>query len=584
MRIFIFRRLLGVGRLQAKVILVLLVMVVLPMLLAGFMASSWVSASFERRIQSWVQEAARSTRLLMQAQRNDALTLGRALAEDREFVDELKKGRRPEIGQPLGRIAMDMGITFLLVFDSKHRLIHSSPPVTKVVSWRPGESKTVLRVVTEGREVLALVGITPIPTEGAPDFHLALGALLDRSFLKEIGRLTGLHIRLYQQKDREFFDVDSAPGQSKPLHLSDDGIQALLSERSSFYDPEAEQGRYRGVYTPILDSDDQVVGILFGGFRRAGAQEVLTNRAALFALISAIGLLIGGAAGVLLGRFIVRPVEHVSRGIARLAGQDFTALVPARSDDELGDLARAFNAMAQRLREARDQERQEFQKNKLAAMGELSASLAHEIRNPIGVIKTSTALLAKGGLSADQRENLVRMIGQDSERINNLVEDFLRLSRPRMPSFEIIDPTSPLEQALAMVMAGHREVEIARRYGHQSAAVRADRGLLQQVWSNLIANALEAMGKDGGQIVLESEHRDGHVRLLLEDSGPGIAPDVLPRVFEPFFTTKAQGTGLGLYIAHALAEANGGTLEARPGRGAGAVFVLSLPAALEQAP
>lgn len=574
----------GLGRLQAKLVFVLLAVVVFPMLGAGFVASRWVSASFERRIQSWIEEGARANRLLLQAQRNDALTLGRALAEDPEFVAEIRKGHNPGIGQPLGRIAKDLGITFFQVFDSRQRLIYSNPPVTHVVPWRPEESKTLLRVGTGGREVLASVGITPIPAEGTPEFYLALGTLLDRSFLKEMGKLTGFHVRLYQQKNREFFDTLATPGESPPLHLSGDGIESLLSERTSFYDPEAERGRYRGVYTPILDSNDQVVAIFFSGFRRAGAQEVLTNRAALFALISAMGLFIGGGAGLLLSRFTVRPVEQLSRGIARLAGQDFTALVPETSNDELGDLAKAFNAMAQRLREARDNERREFQRNKLTAMGELSASLAHEIRNPIGVIKTSSALLAKRELSADQRENLIRMIEQESERINNLVEDFLKFSRPRMPSFEAVDPTAPLEQALAVVMAGHMGIHVVRRYGHEAARVRADRELLRQIWSNLLTNAAEAMGPNGGHIVLESERRDGHVRLSLEDNGTGIAPDVLPRVFEPFFTTKPEGTGLGLYIAHALAEANGGALEARSGRGSGAVFVLSFPIVEEPTP
>ena len=153
-----------------------------------------------------------------------------------------------------------------------------------------------------------------------------------------------------------------------------------------------------------------------------------------------------------------------------------------------------------------------------------------------------------------------------------------------MPSFETMDPTAPLEQALAVVMAGHMGIHVVRRYGHEAARVRADRELLRQIWLNLLTNALEAMGPNSGHIVLESEHRDGHVRLSLEDSGGGIAPDVLPRVFEPFFTTKPEGTGLGLYIAHALAEANGGTLEARSGQGSGAVFVLSFPVVEEPTP
>ena len=252
-------------------------------------------------------------------------------------------------------------------------------------------------------------------------------------------------------------------------------------------------------------------------------------------------------------------------------------MVPITSNDELGDLAKAFNAMAISLREARDEQQQRFRKDKLVALGELSVALAHEIRNPIGVINTATALLDKPGQAPEKKAELIRMIREESMRVNSLIQDFLNLSRHRRPEFLEINPAMPMERALATALAGKTNIEVMRRLQHGTAYIKADANLLQQAWTNLITNALEAMGKAGGSIRVESVSQNGQVTLTMEDSGPGIDATVLPRLFEPFFTTKAQGTGLGLSIAHTLVEANGGTLEALMPLTTGGKFAMRFP-------
>jgi signal transduction histidine kinase len=279
---------------------------------------------------------------------------------------------------------------------------------------------------------------------------------------------------------------------------------------------------------------------------------------------------------VFLSRIVVRPVEHLRNGVMQLSAQNFNTTVPVMSDDEVGDLARAFNAMANRLRVARDEQNQTFQKDKLASLGELSASLAHEIRNPIGVINTSAALLEKAE-TPQKRAELTRMIREESARVGSLVQDFLQLSRFRQPALTRLDPMMPVERALAAAIAGHDNVRVEKSLQHDGALILGDPGLLQQAWSNILTNAVQAMGPDGGELRIESSVSDHMVELTVEDSGPGISPEIMPRLFEPFFTTKEQGTGLGLSIANTLVEASGGRLEVQSPRHRGARFAMHFP-------
>jgi signal transduction histidine kinase len=359
---------------------------------------------------------------------------------------------------------------------------------------------------------------------------------------------------------------------------SSDSLWRLEVEQKPYYSGHAENGEYRGVYTPLVDSTGRVEAVMFSGLARRTVQDVLTNQIALFSWIALLGVVIGGLTGWLVSRLVLKPIAYLRNVVLQLAGRNYNANVPIHSDDELGDLAKAFNAMAARLRAAHSEEQRRFQRDKLAAMGELSAALAHEIRNPIGVINTSAAMLDKPGLDSAKKSELTRMLREESMRVARLVQDFLQLSRHRPPKLETIDPALPLERALAASLAGNDRVVAHRDFQHGGACIQADLSLLQQAWNNILANSIDAMAQTAGaELRLTSRIEERNVLLTVEDNGPGIAAEILPRLFEPFFTTKTSGTGLGLSIAYSLVEANGGQLEALPRTRGGARFVMRFP-------
>ncbi len=568
------------GRLQRKVLLVVSVIVVVPMLAAGWLAAEWVSTSFEQRFEQWIVDAARGNQNWLQAYQNDAVMLGRVLADDPAYVTKARTRPEESIPASVRRISQELGINLIQIYTPDQQLVYSSIPVEVSNLWEVGQTEAVLKVTRKKKSMLAAVGITPIPRQSTPRYYLVLGSLLGQDFTDELASLTGLKTRLYYREGKNYYDVFSNPDDAIVLkHLPAATLARLEKDKKPYYSVNAENGKFRGLYMPVVDSTGRVEAIMFSGIEKRGFQEVLTNRIALFLLIALVGIVLGVATGLILSRVVVRPLEYLRDGALQLAGQNFNASVPISSDDELGDLAKAFNAMATRLREARDEQAQRFQKDKLAALGELSAALAHEIRNPIGVINTSSALLEKSASDPAKAAELTRMIREESVRVSSLVQDFLQLSRHRQPVFDVIDPAVPLERAAGMAVAGHDDVRVHRAFAHDGARIHADAGLLQQAWGNLLTNALQALGPKGGELWLSSRvEENDQVCLTLEDSGPGVPAEIMPRLFEPFFTTKESGTGLGLSIAYTLVEANGGRLEALPPqRKSGARFAMRFP-------
>ena len=569
------RRFPWLGRLQRKVLLVISVIVIVPMLVAGWLAAEWVSISFEKRLQQWIVDAARANQNWLQAYQSDAVMLGRVLADDDAYAAKLERDPEGAMPSQIKRVSQELGINLIQVYTPERKLIYSSIPVEVSALWERGQTEAVLKVVRKQKTMLAAVGITPVPRRGNPRYYLVLGSLLGQDFTDELAQLTGLKTRLYHREGKNYYDLFSTPGETASLkHLPAAALNRLEKEKKSYYSLEAESGQFRGLYMPIVDPTGRVEAIMFSGLERRGVQEVLTNRITLFLSISLLGIVIGVLTGLLLSRLVVRPLQYLRNGVMQLAGQNFNANVPIHSDDELGDLAKAFNAMAARLREARDEQTQRFQKDKLTAMGELSAALAHEIRNPIGIINASAALLDKPDYDPEKKTQLTRMIREESLRVSSLVQDFLQLSRHRKPAFVRIDPAQPLERALDLALAGTSGIKVDKQFNHNDARIMADAGLLLQAWGNIFTNALQAMGGKEGEIKLRSGVEDGRVFLSVEDSGPGLPAEIMPRLFEPFFTTKDQGTGLGLTIAYTLTEANGGRLQAAPPEGSGARFVM----------
>jgi two-component system sensor histidine kinase HydH len=227
-------------------------------------------------------------------------------------------------------------------------------------------------------------------------------------------------------------------------------------------------------------------------------------------------------------------------------------------------------------------------RDRLAALGEMAAGLAHEIRNPLGSIKASAQFLAESAEPAGKRDPSHEFLGiivEEVDRLNRVVSSFLDYARPTAGSHEPLDPTATVERTLQLVRPElGAELVLAMDLAPTLPPVRIDPERLRQVLLNLIQNAAQAM--DGrGKLSIRTSVIERTVEVAVSDTGPGLPARVRENLFVPFVTTKDRGTGLGLAISQRIVSAAGGRIEARASTdGPGTTFVVCLPIAEEAAP
>lgn len=223
-------------------------------------------------------------------------------------------------------------------------------------------------------------------------------------------------------------------------------------------------------------------------------------------------------------------------------------------------------------------DKQIMQAEKMAAIGELAAGIAHEIRNPLGIITGSAETVRK---HEDQkiREEMTRYILEESKRINGLISSFLDFARPKEPKLMSCDLKEVLEKTLLLLSPQARTlgVEIKKEIPQAPLQASIDPDQMRQAFTNLGVNALEAMPQGGVLKVTALENARDKVVIRFSDTGKGIPNELKAKVFDPFFTTKEGGTGLGLSIAHRIITQHGGSLGVEGGEGKGSTFTIALP-------
>ncbi len=225
---------------------------------------------------------------------------------------------------------------------------------------------------------------------------------------------------------------------------------------------------------------------------------------------------------------------------------------------------------------------------RLISLGELSARVAHEIRNPLTGVRTTVQFVASKLRAGDSRREDLDDVLKELDRIEQIITDLLLFARPQAPRPVPTDVREVLEKVLDNLALRCREVsvDVERDFDEELPHVLIDPDMAQQVFLNLGINALQAM-PEGGTLKVSSglrrtRYKKSYVDVVVSDSGPGIPEEVKEKIFDPFFTTRSMGTGLGLSISLQIAREHGGNLTARNSAQGGAVFKFSLPALLSQ--
>jgi two-component system NtrC family sensor kinase len=456
--------------------------------------------------------------------------------------------------------------------------------------------------------------------------------------MRAIGRQPGIDLVRVFNKDGQI-TFSSLPGEEgrvldrteescRPCHEGANPLSRLTHERASrvvevdghralhIITPTHNEARCSGSSCHHHTRGEQVLGIqeVLVSLEEADRRQATVRWIGMVAAVLGLFLL-GGTLVAFARRRVVQPVAALLEGTRRIARDQLDQEITVDDRGELGVLAASFNEMTHALRRVEgdlkalnvdleqkvedrtaDLRRAQValvQTEKLSSLGQLSASIAHEINNPLAGILTFAKLvtreLATAVADPVTRAKLTHnlaLVEREAGRCSAIVRNLLDFARERPLKLEEVDANAAIEESLQLVghkldMAGFR---LERRL-HALPSVRADFGEIRQAVVNLLLNAMEAMGK-GGTLVVETGTSDGGrtVEIAVEDSGPGISPEHLAKIFDPFFTTKEKGTGLGLSVVYGIVQRHGGRIDVESPAGHGARFVIRLPATPAAAP
>jgi len=353
--------------------------------------------------------------------------------------------------------------------------------------------------------------------------------------------------------------------------------------RTSVIEYEDEAGKYIAGASTIGAADVTVVT------RIAASAAYLTARNLLGNLVK-VGLAIiflASLGGVLVSRRLTRPLEHLSQAVRKVAKGNFDVNVDIESKDEIGQLSNSFNEMAGELN-VREQSLKKaqmalIQSEKMAAVGTLSAGLAHEVKNPLSSV-LGYAQLAKRKITETEvvKEHL-DIIESETRRCNDIIGNLMQFSRAEKGEFDEISINNVVEKSVGIVdhQLSLHKVRVTTEFGDGIPSLLGNANQIQQVLMNLAINAQHAMGEDGGTISIKTEVDESTASALItvDDTGPGIPEDVAANIFEPFFTTKeaGQGTGLGLSVSYGIIQEHKGAIHVMQAPGGGARFEIRLP-------
>lgn len=353
-------------------------------------------------------------------------------------------------------------------------------------------------------------------------------------------------------------------------------FEDILAEKS-----QISEGRFSTVEAPVLlkevqdesrvflwqkgsGQNDNIIGMVRITYTTHGINrllDIMKNRFVWLSVgLSCFSILIF----YFLSRSLVSPVTQLAQAARQVANGNLKLRVTPKSElRETRELAMAFNAMLDSIengQKALEKANQEMLRQKmLAEMGKFSLMIAHEVKNPLSIIKSSMDVLKKDHRQLSQNL-LVEFIEDEIRRLNRLIEDFLLFSKPSKPAFRSVDVHALIQEcSTRLELQASEGVSVEVKIPPESQYMDIDPDLLHRAFANIIKNAIDSNGNDN-LVTVNSFHKSDRWIIEISDQGCGISPENLPKIFEPFFTTRAKGTGLGLAYVSQVVQAHDGRI------------------------
>ena len=450
--------------------------------------------------------------------------------------------------------------------------------------------------------------------------------------VKHIGKDKGLEaVRIYDKKGTIVYSVDSTEinfnvdinsGSCNPCHSSAKPIEKLSIDDRLKFEEDAAGNRSLVLLNPIENSVDcytsdchahdnsvKVLGVLEVKVSLANIDTIVETNVKSVIEHSLIGtIVISVLIGFLITVFVNKPINKINEGIEELSKGNLNYKISLNSRDELGQVALQFNDMSGKLDKAYQEIKewnetlnekinekteelksvynQVIQIEKLASLGKLSATVAHELNNPLEGILTYTKLISKKIRKEEEEEkfsnilNFLDLISDESARCGKIVKDLLLFSQREGDETSDADLINIIEKSITLISHHLKlnNIKLIKDFDLESLIIKCNNQKIQQALMSLLMNAVESMN-EGGKIIIKLNTDDDQVVLRIVDEGCGISEEALPNIFEPFFTTKKDksGTGLGLSVAYGIIKSHKGIIEVEETSPGGTTFKITLP-------
>jgi len=450
------------------------------------------------------------------------------------------------------------------------------------------------------KEGLVLRASYPILDEKEHLVGLLVGGILINNdyFIVDKIKQTVYHNEKYKGRDMGFATIFQGGVRVSTNVVKKDGSRAIGTIVSKeVYNRVIKQGKnwfgrafvvndwYLSSYIPIYDIEKNIIGMLYVGILEARYKDMTRETILIFLGITIFGMIIALTISSYSSNIIVREIQKLKTATEAISSGDLEYKLPSTSPPGFDILDDAFNNMITALKDRDKRLQKAYQEitkcERLAALGQMAAGVAHEINNPLGGILLY-ANLAIEDLSENHpsMENLKKIVHQ-TNRCKRIVENLLDFARAPSGEMVPLDINEVIVQSLNLVKehSAFINIEVETQFEKMIPRIKGDRSGLEQVFLNLFINGANAMNGKGTLTVKTRLTSANTIKIYISDTGMGIDQSYLPHIFEPFFTTKepGKGTGLGLFISYGIIKKHNGFIDVDSKLGEGTTFIITLP-------
>jgi two-component system NtrC family sensor kinase len=601
------RRILAVS-FRAKVLVPVIAVMVLLMAATAWIVNERITQQVQMQSREALATANDAFRYFQSYRRENLLLHFRDLPGQPFYRAALETKDGPTLrGETFNTLLAQQGVDLVVFTTDEGKAIASTPrdPTMSAAEFE-NATATIVKQAMRGEEKGDLVAVAGklYDAVSVPAYDrygnligvLTVGSRITRDALEEPSRLTHSHIVLLADDHVALSTVAAAGLNDRLVHLFRDLSQGAEAEGDWGVRKEDVNGEHfycSGGRLATASGHGALGYLLLYSYEQP--MRALQSTQQILLLVSGLAILFGSILICVLVDKATRPIRELRNSAEAIGRGDFSRRVKIQYDDECGELARAFNQMTENLKNSREQlemtvetlkttQRQLVQSEKLSGIGEFIAGVAHELNNPLTSLMGFAELLREAEVSPKYKRHL-ELINKSALRCQKIVQALLSFARRRSPERKPACLNGVIESAVEIMQYQLRtsNVRLTLELNPQLPATMIDPHQMQQVFVNILNNARQAI--EGylpeGWIKVKTESLDERVRVIIQDSGPGIPEDSLSKIFDPFFTTKdiGKGTGLGLSLCYGIVKEHGGTIVPHSKPGEGATFVIELPVA-----